>query len=388
MHASGARRAFVASAGPADVAHIVPGLSTEMLKEASHVSTVGTTSSAGRSTKPGPVSVTTGVPRPRLPLSAVVPGDGGPSGATAHGTSLLRAPRRAGCCRTVTRALCCACTCGWCCGRSEDQPADEPTTPPAGGDASKRFLSVRSMIRSADFAEDGTVTIEVPLALARVARRQHGLPPEGADTAMTFVVPFGPVLRPGGDVFVPSPADKRRLRLGGALSRVLFMLLAPGFALDAFLLVPPLMHIAGVSDVFQPGNPSPMVVALRVMRLARAFKLLRYTPGSHQLLAVAHGKMEALMTSLVICFSFAIMLASAVFAAEYTTNPDFSSMISAMWFAAVTVTTGEDRPAAPAARLPPAAHPGYCSAGLLLPRTRALLASPRSSQWGTATSCR
>ncbi|KAA0150292.1 hypothetical protein FNF29_05305 [Cafeteria roenbergensis] len=123
------------------------------------------------------------------------------------------------------------------------------------------------------------------------------------------------------------------------MSRLVFLAVTPGFALDAFLLTPGILHLAGVADIFEPGRPTQLVVVLRVLRLVRAFKLLRYTPGSQQLLTVVQGKLEALVTSLLICFSFSLVLASGVFAAEFGTNPEFSSMLGAVWFAVVTVTT-------------------------------------------------
>ncbi len=79
---------------------------------------------------------------------------------------------------------------------------------------------------------------------------------------------------------------------------------------------------------------------LLLLRLARFFKLARYSPGMRSLAAALQAERKALGASAVIIFGVVLVMASAMHIAEHAAQPDkFGSIPEAMWWAVVTITT-------------------------------------------------
>ena len=75
-------------------------------------------------------------------------------------------------------------------------------------------------------------------------------------------------------------------------------------------------------------------------RLARFFKLARYSPGMRSLAAALKAERKALGASAVIIFGVVLVMASAMHIAEHAAQPDkFGSIPESMWWAVVTITT-------------------------------------------------
>ncbi|MFV0281702.1 MAG: cyclic nucleotide-gated ion channel [Rhodoblastus sp.] len=88
--------------------------------------------------------------------------------------------------------------------------------------------------------------------------------------------------------------------------------------------------------VVLPGN----IRVLLVTRLARLFKLARYSSGIRSLAAALKAERRALGASAIIALGVVLIMASAMHVAEHAAQPDkFGSIPQAMWWAVVTITT-------------------------------------------------
>ncbi len=94
---------------------------------------------------------------------------------------------------------------------------------------------------------------------------------------------------------------------------------------------------------------------LLLLRIARFFKLARYSPGMRSLAAVLKAERKALLASAVILFGFILLSAAAMYAVEGAAQPDkLGSIPAAMWWATVTLTTvgyGDVYPVTPGGRI-------------------------------------
>lgn len=79
---------------------------------------------------------------------------------------------------------------------------------------------------------------------------------------------------------------------------------------------------------------------LLFLRLARFFKLARYSPGIRTIIAVMEAERKALLASGIILFGAVLFAATAMHIVEQETQPEkFGSIPAAMWWAIVTITT-------------------------------------------------
>jgi voltage-gated potassium channel len=79
---------------------------------------------------------------------------------------------------------------------------------------------------------------------------------------------------------------------------------------------------------------------LLLLRLARFFKLARYSPGMRSLVAVLEAERKALLATGVVLFGLVLVAASVMHLVEHDAQPDkFGSIPAAMWWAVVTLTT-------------------------------------------------
>lgn len=92
-----------------------------------------------------------------------------------------------------------------------------------------------------------------------------------------------------------------------------------------------------------------------LLRLARFFKLARYSPGLSSLAEAFWSERRALLACLVIFLGALIVAASAMHLAEHNAQPDkFGSIPETMWWAAITLTTvgyGDVYPITPLGKL-------------------------------------
>lgn len=79
---------------------------------------------------------------------------------------------------------------------------------------------------------------------------------------------------------------------------------------------------------------------LLFLRLARFFKLARYSPGIRTIIAVMEAERKALLASGIILFGGVLFAATAMHIVEQEAQPEkFGSIPAAMWWAIVTITT-------------------------------------------------
>jgi len=94
---------------------------------------------------------------------------------------------------------------------------------------------------------------------------------------------------------------------------------------------------------------------LALVRLLRFFKLARYSPGLTSLIEALKAERHGLVACLVVLSGAVLVSASAIYAAEGSTQPDkFGSIPESMWWAVVTVTTvgyGDVVPVTPLGRI-------------------------------------
>lgn len=86
------------------------------------------------------------------------------------------------------------------------------------------------------------------------------------------------------------------------------------------------------------GESSFTVILL--VRLARFFKLARYSPGMRTLVEVVYTEWRALLACLIIIAGLALLMATAMHLAEAEAQPaKFGTIPDALWWAVVTLTT-------------------------------------------------
>ncbi len=108
------------------------------------------------------------------------------------------------------------------------------------------------------------------------------------------------------------------------------------YALTPYAIVDLLTILPFYLGLFLPGD----FRVLLLLRLARFFKLARYSPGMRSLAAALQAERKALGASAVIIFGVILVMASAMHIAEHAAQPDkFGSIPDSMWWAVVTITT-------------------------------------------------
>ena len=131
------------------------------------------------------------------------------------------------------------------------------------------------------------------------------------------------------------PAWRARLHLAGQ----------PGMLIDLVAILPLYLALAGVADL----------QVLLLFRLARFFKLARYSPGLRSLIEAVEAERRALLACLVILGGVMIVAATAMHLAEQGAQPDkFGSIPESMYWAIITLTTvgyGDIHPITPAGRM-------------------------------------
>jgi voltage-gated potassium channel len=79
---------------------------------------------------------------------------------------------------------------------------------------------------------------------------------------------------------------------------------------------------------------------LRILRLARFLKIVRYSPALQTLLRVIRSESRALLGTLIIMVSLILISATAMFFIEHEAQPQaFGSVPAAMWWSLATLTT-------------------------------------------------
>ena len=78
---------------------------------------------------------------------------------------------------------------------------------------------------------------------------------------------------------------------------------------------------------------------MRVIRVCRIFKLTRHSKGLHVLGKTLYASVNELIMLMLFLVIGVVLFASAAYYAEEDTNPQFSSIPAAFWWAVVTMTT-------------------------------------------------
>jgi len=103
-----------------------------------------------------------------------------------------------------------------------------------------------------------------------------------------------------------------------------------------------LIDLAAIVPAFIPGDGLDLrfVRAVRLLRLARSLKLVRYTDALRTLGAVLRDKRAELALTLFVAVIVLVCAAGGIYFAEREAQPDaFSSIPAAMWWAVTTLTT-------------------------------------------------
>ncbi len=104
--------------------------------------------------------------------------------------------------------------------------------------------------------------------------------------------------------------------------------------------LPALIDLASILPAYLGWFTGGGIKILLLFRLARFFKLARYSPGMRSLAAVLQAERKALLASAVVLLGIVILAAAAMYAAEAEAQPDkLGSIPAAMWWAVVTLST-------------------------------------------------
>lgn len=104
--------------------------------------------------------------------------------------------------------------------------------------------------------------------------------------------------------------------------------------------LPALIDLASILPAYLGWFTGGGIKILLLFRLARFFKLARYSPGMRSLAAVLQAERKALFASAVVLLGIVILAAAAMYAAESEAQPDkLGSIPAAMWWAVVTLST-------------------------------------------------
>lgn len=129
-------------------------------------------------------------------------------------------------------------------------------------------------------------------------------------------------------------------------------LLSVGSLFDVVCIAP--LFVAFVLKVDMLNDEGVAIDALRVLRIMRLLKFARYSQGARVLFVVARLKADELLTALSLSGLVVILLSVFVFYAEHKTNgEDFPSMVVALYWGVITLTTvgyGDLAPATPPGR--------------------------------------
>lgn len=131
------------------------------------------------------------------------------------------------------------------------------------------------------------------------------------------------------------------LRLWSAPMHTRYFDMTPMRARLTYAISPPaLVDLAAIAPIYASLVGLPDVGALLILRLARFFKLGRYSPGMRSLGAALRAEKRALFASAVILVGTVVIAAAAMHLAEQAAQPDkFGSIPQSMWWAIVTLTT-------------------------------------------------
>ena len=120
---------------------------------------------------------------------------------------------------------------------------------------------------------------------------------------------------------------------------------SPAMVVDLLVILPFYVSLIGGIDLR----------FLLLLRLARFFKLARYSPGFASLTEALWSERRALGASLIIFVGVLIIAAAAMRLAEHDAQPDkFATIPDALWWAVITLTTvgyGDVYPITPAGKL-------------------------------------
>lgn len=120
---------------------------------------------------------------------------------------------------------------------------------------------------------------------------------------------------------------------------------SPAMVIDLLVILPFYVSLIGGIDLR----------FLLLLRLARFFKLARYSPGFASLTEALWSERRALGASLIIFLGVLIIAAAAMRLAEQEAQPDkFATIPDALWWAVITLTTvgyGDVFPVTPAGKL-------------------------------------
>nr|WP_255608630.1 cyclic nucleotide-gated ion channel [Methylosinus sp. Sm6] len=175
-----------------------------------------------------------------------------------------------------------------------------------------------------------------------------------SDSAMA--ARFGPLFAAVECIAVAAFSIEYALRFWSAPDHTLFAEMRPLQARLAFAAsTSAIVDLAAILPAFLSVFLGADLRILLILRLARFFKLARYSPGIRSIVTVLETERRALFASGVVLFGVVLFMAAAMYVVERDAQPEaFRSIPAAMWWAIQTIATvgyGDVTPITPAGRI-------------------------------------
>ncbi|MBG0810162.1 ion transporter [Methylosinus sp. H3A] len=167
---------------------------------------------------------------------------------------------------------------------------------------------------------------------------------------------FGPIFRIVEYVAVAAFSVEYALRIWSAPDHTLYAGMRPAQARLAFLFsASALIDLIAIAPIYLSVFVAADLRILLFLRLARFFKLARYSPGIRSIFAVLDAERKALAASGIVLFGVVLFMATAMHVVEHDAQPEaFRSIPASMWWAIQTIATvgyGDVVPQTPAGRV-------------------------------------
>ena len=167
---------------------------------------------------------------------------------------------------------------------------------------------------------------------------------------------YGPIFRAVEYVAVAAFSVEYALRIWSAPDHTLYAALRPARARLAFLFsTSAIIDLIAIAPIYLSVFVAADLRILLFLRLARFFKLARYSPGIRSIFAVLEAERKALAASGIVLFGVVLFMATAMHVVEHDAQPEaFRSIPASMWWAIQTIATvgyGDVVPHTPAGRV-------------------------------------
>jgi voltage-gated potassium channel len=171
-----------------------------------------------------------------------------------------------------------------------------------------------------------------------------------------YATRYGAVFRAVEYVAVAAFSVEYALRIWSAPDHALYAAISPAQARLAFVFsTSAIVDLIAIAPIYLSVFVAADLRILLFLRLARFFKLARYSPGIRSIFAVLEAERKALAASGIVLFGVVLFMATAMHVVEHDAQPEaFRSIPASMWWAIQTIATvgyGDVVPHTPAGRV-------------------------------------